>query len=676
MKKYFKFVLALIFAVVLLFNAASCNIDAFLSELGNNLAPTKQSENGDKTKDDETDKDKDKSGNEDNGNGNSGGNSDENQGDGGNGGNGGEDPDNGGDNGGNGGGGTEDTPDLGEIDDTLTIPTTYSDNYGYKYLKTYDAGMVTLYENLYSLAKEFSESDRTVSSSDDYKVGDVSVPNLTAKQVSATFYIFGLDNPEFYWISNSYRTTASGSYVGKLTLLSSEDYDTAAKRKECDTAINTLSKTVEYYIEEGESDLEKAFFIHNYIVNRMDYAYKADGVTPEDARWAHNIVGCAQKKKGVCESYAKTYSYILKKQGIDCVIATGQGSHVENGVLKSEAHAWNLIFLDDKWYGVDCTWDEMSDSSAVAGANFGLSSSDLAAHHTAYTSDINAEEFLYKLPALAGTSLQVVELEEDGVSLGLYGDMDAAFSAMTDTAADYSVTIGLAEHKNIDLYNVDYNIYSTASLPEVKSVTLNGVYVGDSSSFRPVSLYLPENLTAVSDITVKNLIIAQGKLTAKNLTVSGNYFYLYGEIKADKVVLGTTTRVRGNTAKLEADVLENKDANRNLNADDGATITVTQVNNALAPILLIMNFETETDFPKITIGTAAGKIILTLNGTIEVDGEKVAATKDNFTGAIAVWTESDYITHCSVGCLSGGTIKEYSKTEFKRNALNKIVFIN
>ena len=45
---------------------------------------------------------------------------------------------------------------------------------------------------------------------------------------------------------------------------------------------------------------------------------------------------------------------MLDKLNIDTIVINGTGIN-EQG---QENHAWNYVSLDNRWYGVDCTWDD------------------------------------------------------------------------------------------------------------------------------------------------------------------------------------------------------------------------------------------------------------------------------------------------------------------------------
>lgn len=58
-------------------------------------------------------------------------------------------------------------------------------------------------------------------------------------------------------------------------------------------------------------------------------------------------------RKVVCEGFAFAFAYIMNRMDIPCGIITGASTlNASNGL-----HAWNIIFLENRFYHVDVTWD-------------------------------------------------------------------------------------------------------------------------------------------------------------------------------------------------------------------------------------------------------------------------------------------------------------------------------
>ena len=95
---------------------------------------------------------------------------------------------------------------------------------------------------------------------------------------------------------------------------------------------------------------EKARMLHNYILERTSYDY--DDKEPYNG-YAY---GVAIKGKAVCQGYAMAYKYLCENNGLKCNMI------VQKIGKDKELHAWNVVKINDKWYNVDCTWDDSNGS--------------------------------------------------------------------------------------------------------------------------------------------------------------------------------------------------------------------------------------------------------------------------------------------------------------------------
>ncbi|SDB59221.1 Transglutaminase-like superfamily protein, partial [Ruminococcaceae bacterium FB2012] len=91
------------------------------------------------------------------------------------------------------------------------------------------------------------------------------------------------------------------------------------------------------------------------------HSYDENG-EPSGEFFAHSVYGPVMRKEGVCEAYARVYQMLCTYYGLECIYITGYApNHAGEDVdeEKDNAHAWNLIKLDDgKYYWVDATWDD------------------------------------------------------------------------------------------------------------------------------------------------------------------------------------------------------------------------------------------------------------------------------------------------------------------------------
>ena len=103
-----------------------------------------------------------------------------------------------------------------------------------------------------------------------------------------------------------------------------------------------------------QTDLEKVFYVHEWLVQNI--AYDREHLS-DDVQDDHNLRGALLDGTAVCDGYAKTYALVLRKLGITGVLVTS----------KDIGHAWNIVELDGNWYQVDCTWDDPVDGSDQLG---------------------------------------------------------------------------------------------------------------------------------------------------------------------------------------------------------------------------------------------------------------------------------------------------------------------
>jgi len=126
-----------------------------------------------------------------------------------------------------------------------------------------------------------------------------------------------------------------------------------AVRSEVDKALACITPKM--------SDLEKVLALHDWLVLHCEYDYghyNGDYFNEE----AGTEYGALVEKMVVCAGYARTLDILLYQAGIKAYSISGDTSEGE--------HAWNLVYIDDNWYHVDATWNEMGDVNESAGIRY------------------------------------------------------------------------------------------------------------------------------------------------------------------------------------------------------------------------------------------------------------------------------------------------------------------
>lgn len=230
-------------------------------------------------------------------------------------------------------------------------PDYYAGSYSYYHLGTLEngAGMQAFYEALDAEMREF-HTDYTVTSDENGYLDPISFSDygISRDEAMTVYLLYRDDHPLYYWSANSVACSSRDLYP-----IVSEEYRDGAVRKSYNEMV--YEKAAEYLMHamNETSEYQIAFALHDAITLDAFYAYKPGTNTPEDAEWAHSIIGIFESNSGVCESYTEVFSLLLNFLEIENIRVTGLG----NG----GGHAWNLVRLDDgNWYWYDLTWNDNS----------------------------------------------------------------------------------------------------------------------------------------------------------------------------------------------------------------------------------------------------------------------------------------------------------------------------
>lgn len=150
------------------------------------------------------------------------------------------------------------------------------------------------------------------------------------------------DTPELFYLDVSAISVSQSSMhaIVRVRFLYSKYECIAIKAK--------ISQIVNDIVDNSENSCDKEKFIHDYLVDNIDYSLMPDNVE------AHSIVGAFISKKAVCEGYARAFKLLCDACKIPCIIVSGIAS---NGSGSLESHAWNIVRIKDCTYHVDVTWN-------------------------------------------------------------------------------------------------------------------------------------------------------------------------------------------------------------------------------------------------------------------------------------------------------------------------------
>lgn len=127
-------------------------------------------------------------------------------------------------------------------------------------------------------------------------------------------------------------------------------YDSADQERELDAKVKQIIGSLDL---EGKSDYEKLVAIHDYICDNVEYD---SGGGSDLRRTAYDAL---VNGRAVCQGYSNALYRLLLEAGVDNRIIFGKGVE-DSGITM--AHTWNIVDLYGKYYYVDATWDDSTDS--------------------------------------------------------------------------------------------------------------------------------------------------------------------------------------------------------------------------------------------------------------------------------------------------------------------------
>lgn len=177
-------------------------------------------------------------------------------------------------------------------------------------------------------------------------------------------------------ITNSYETfnlssidlNSSRYGKGPITIKVDCTYNMSA---EMEAALDAKAREIVASIApSGMSQTEQELAIHDWIVNNTRYDQSYSIHDPYTTLFRHT---------GVCEGYALLAQKMFTIAGIKSMVVEGTADGV--------SHAWNLVYINNKWRHVDCTWDDpVSSEDILSHDYYNLTDSEISTSHTWNTS--------------------------------------------------------------------------------------------------------------------------------------------------------------------------------------------------------------------------------------------------------------------------------------------------
>ena len=225
----------------------------------------------------------------------------------------------------------EETADLSDLLQKGGLGASVTDRGAASIASTYDAA--ALEERIISGFKEYSTS---------IDVSDLGLLIDDARNGAISDIISA--HPEIISVAGyTYSYYPSSGLVATLSVSYSTNAET--EQQELDTAIKEVDSKVDIT---GMTDEEIVLAYHEYLTSSVAYAYEAYLSNSLGSEHEYDMYGALVNHSVVCQGYAETMFYFLKRAGLPCAIASS----------KNINHAWNIVKIHGNWYHIDATWDD------------------------------------------------------------------------------------------------------------------------------------------------------------------------------------------------------------------------------------------------------------------------------------------------------------------------------
>ncbi len=168
----------------------------------------------------------------------------------------------------------------------------------------------------------------------------VEIPNVdrTGKLYNRVLELIRCENLGYFHLKS--RSIGSRTIASKSFNIDFEYRYTAEEANTMLRKAETAADDIIMKITPDMTEYDKLKLFHDEIITGCK--------SSTDGEYADNIYGALVDGQALCEGYAKAFSYLCGRVGIENTIVTGYAD---------EAHMWNMVKLDGNWYHVDLTWD-------------------------------------------------------------------------------------------------------------------------------------------------------------------------------------------------------------------------------------------------------------------------------------------------------------------------------
>jgi transglutaminase/protease-like cytokinesis protein 3 len=139
------------------------------------------------------------------------------------------------------------------------------------------------------------------------------------------------------------------SKVEQLANQIEKDFSTDEEKARA--AFYWLAKNIRYNLREFYNPVQRSY--------SFSYSSEAEKIEKQQAVMDKLVIATFRNKTGVCEEYARSFKKICDLLYIKSEVITGNVRLNSNeiGTVKTQTnHAWNAVYLNERWVILDATW--------------------------------------------------------------------------------------------------------------------------------------------------------------------------------------------------------------------------------------------------------------------------------------------------------------------------------
>ena len=216
--------------------------------------------------------------------------------------------------------------------------TVYNGRESFEYWKTtLNTNQQILYEEMKEAYLRFLDSFSTDSKS------------MTEDEFQEVYAAVLLDHPEIFWM-NSYQVIVK-PFSDKLNTNKKIKLFYHYSEQEARQIKDKIEPEINKLIEEASqlnTDYEKILFVHDTIITNTEY------IDSDNRKSYQTLVSIFDEHKAVCAGYTYGFKLVMDRLGIKTISVRD----VQNKDSEMN-HIWNMVYLYEKWYNIDLTWDDV-----------------------------------------------------------------------------------------------------------------------------------------------------------------------------------------------------------------------------------------------------------------------------------------------------------------------------